>query len=56
MDIVTIVLGLIKVAAEIFQDERKDRFLKAYVKLEKEWMDDAKLLAKLVVAESSNRK
>lgn len=39
MDIGTI-LSLVKIGAEIFQDERKDRFLKKQVKLEKEYMDE----------------
>jgi hypothetical protein len=34
------ILSLIKLGLEIFKDERKDRFLKKQVKLEKEWMDE----------------
>lgn len=34
------ILQLIKLGLEIFKDERKDRFLKQQVKLEKEWMDE----------------
>lgn len=37
-----LVLGLLKVSIETFQDERRDRFLKQYVKLEKEWQDELK--------------
>lgn len=69
-----LVLSLLKVSLEVFRDERKDRFLKKYVKLEKEWYEEfnqpesrrsdlaldrimleLEQLAKLVVAESSNR-
>lgn len=35
-----LILGLAKVALEIFQDERKDRFLKQHNKLAKEWQDE----------------
>lgn len=35
-----LVFGLLKVAIETFKDERQDRFLKRYVKLEKEWQDE----------------
>lgn len=34
------ILSLIKLGLEVFKDERKDRFLKKQVKLEKEWMDE----------------
>lgn len=34
------ILQLIKLGLEIFKDERKDRFLKQQIKLEKEWMDE----------------
>lgn len=33
-------LSLIKIAAEVFQDERKDRFLKKYLKISKEYQDE----------------
>lgn len=39
MDIGSI-LGLIKIALEVYQDERKDRYLKKYLKLEREWMHE----------------
>ncbi len=35
-----LVLSILKLSLEIFKDERKDRFLKKFVKLEKEWMDE----------------
>jgi hypothetical protein len=35
-----LVLQILKVSLEIFQDERKDRFLKKFLKIEKEWMDE----------------
>lgn len=35
-----LVLGLLKVSIEAFNNERKDRFLKKYVKLEKEWYEE----------------
>lgn len=38
-----LILGLAKVALEIFQDERKDRFLKQHTKLVKEWQDEMSL-------------
>jgi hypothetical protein len=38
-----LVFGLLKVAIETFNDERQDRFLKKYVKLEKEWQDEMAL-------------
>lgn len=38
-----LVLGLLKVAIETFQDERRDRFLKKYTKLEKEFQDELSL-------------
>ena len=34
------ILSLIKLGLEVFKDERKDRFLKKQIKLEKEWMDE----------------
>lgn len=69
-----LVLQVLKLSLEIFKDERRDRFLKKFLKLEKEWSDelakpeneqsdlmldrlyfDAEALAKLVIAESSNK-
>ena len=38
-----LVLGLLKVALETFNAERRDRFLKQYTKLEKEWQDEMAL-------------
>lgn len=35
-----LVLGLLKVSIETFNNERKDRILKQYVKLEKEWYEE----------------
>lgn len=40
METIGLVLGLAKVALEVFQDERRDRFLKKYLKLQKEWQDE----------------
>ena len=37
---IELILSLIKIGAEIFQDERKDRFLKKYLKLQKEYQDE----------------
>lgn len=37
---VGLVLQLIKLSLEIFQDERRDRFLKKYVKLERQWHEE----------------
>lgn len=37
METVTLVLGLAKVALEVFKDQRKGRFLNELTKLEKEW-------------------
>lgn len=37
---VGLVLQVLKLSLEIFKDERRDRFLKKYIKLEKEWMDE----------------
>ena len=34
------ILSLIKLGLEIFKDERKGRFTKKYVKLEREYMDE----------------
>lgn len=38
-----LILELLKISAEIFQDERKDRFLKQRLKFEKEWQDEMAL-------------
>lgn len=35
-----LIFGLLKVSAEIFQDERKDRFLKKAIRLEREWNEE----------------
>ena len=35
-----LILGLLKVSIETFRNERKDRFLKKYVKLEREWYEE----------------
>lgn len=35
-----LVLSVLKLSLEVFKDERKDRFLKKFIKLEKEWMDE----------------
>lgn len=35
-----LVLSLVKVALEVFQDERRDRFLKKYTKLEAEYQNE----------------
>ncbi len=35
-----LILSLIKIGAEIFQDERKDRFLKSYLKIQKEYQNE----------------
>ncbi len=37
---VGLVLGLLKVAIETFKEERRDHFLKKYVKLEREFQDE----------------
>jgi hypothetical protein len=37
---VTLILSLIKLGLEVFQDERKDRFLKQYLELEKDYQDE----------------
>lgn len=34
------ILSLIKLGLEVFQSERKDRFLKKYHKIEMEWQDE----------------
>jgi hypothetical protein len=38
--LITTILELIKIGAEIFQDERKGSFLKKQLKLEKEYLDE----------------
>ena len=35
-----LILSLIKLGLEVFQDERKDKFLKKYLKLKKEYQDE----------------
>lgn len=35
-----LILQVLKLSMEIFKDERKDRFLKKYVKIEKEWNEE----------------
>lgn len=40
METVGLVLGLMKVALEVFQDERRDRYLKKYLALQKEFSDE----------------
>lgn len=35
-----LVLKVLKLSLEVFKDVRKDRFLKKFLKLEKEWMDE----------------
>jgi hypothetical protein len=40
METITLALGLAKIAAEIFQDERRGRFLNELGKLEKEWNEE----------------
>ena len=35
-----LVLQVLKLSLEIFKDERRDRFLKKFLKLEKEWNDE----------------
>lgn len=35
-----LILELLKISAEIFQDERRDRFLKKAIKLKQEWHDE----------------
>jgi len=39
MDI-TLILGLIKLSLEVFQDQTRDKYLKKYLKLEKEYQDE----------------
>lgn len=35
-----LVLGLVKVALEVFQDERRDRFLKKWTKLNEDYQNE----------------
>lgn len=35
-----LVLQVLKLSLEIFKDERRDRFLKKFLKLEREWNDE----------------
>jgi hypothetical protein len=35
-----LVLQVLKLSLEVFKDVRKDRFLKQFMKLEKEWMNE----------------
>lgn len=35
-----LILSLIKISLEVFQDERKDRFLKKYLKIQKDFQDE----------------
>lgn len=35
-----LILSLIKLGLEVFQDERKDKYLKQYLKLQKEYQDE----------------
>lgn len=35
-----LILSLIKLGLEVFQNERKDKFLKKYLKLQKEYQDE----------------
>ena len=36
----TLILGLIKLGLEVFQDQTKDKYLKKYLKLQKEFQDE----------------
>lgn len=40
METITLVLGLAKLALEVFQDERRGRFASQRDKLEKEWHEE----------------
>jgi len=40
MDKVGLILELLKISLEVFQDARKDRFIKQRMKLEKEWHEE----------------
>lgn len=35
-----LILGLIKVGLEVYQNETKDKFLKKYIKIKKEFQDE----------------
>ena len=35
-----LILSLIKLGLEVFQDERKDKFFKKYLKLQKDYQDE----------------
>lgn len=37
---IELILSLVKVGLEVFQDERKDKFLKRYLKIQKEYQDE----------------
>lgn len=39
MDI-ALILNLVKLGLEVFKDERKDKYLKRYLKIEKEFQDE----------------
>lgn len=36
----TLILGLIKLGLEVFQDQTKDKYLKKYLKLQREFQDE----------------
>ena len=36
----TLILGLIKVGLEVFQSETRDKYLKKYLKIDKEYQDE----------------
>ena len=36
----TLILGLIKLGLEVFQDQTKDKYLKKYLKIQKEFQDE----------------
>ena len=35
-----LILSLVKIGMEVFQDQRKDRFLKMYLKIKEEYQDE----------------
>lgn len=37
---IELILSLVKIGLEIFQDERKDKFLKKYLRIQKEFQDE----------------
>lgn len=43
METIGLVLGLVKVALEVFKDERRGRFLNQLSKIEKGWNDEMDL-------------